>query len=875
MAAPASSGNFLAARDGTLPDLIVLSQLEVRMHVGVDNWERASPQPVLIDAYVHTDVCKAGKSDHLPHSIHYGILTKELEKHCSNSRYRSLEALADGLAKVCLFICHAPRVTLRVQKPRCLLHAHSAGVEVVRTADDFVNGDGTSVDSAALDLATSSSAGSASRPSTALSQLRLSPRSKWVVHDKVFVRDLIVNTIVGVNPWERFDKQNIKLNLTIFSGSERLRQAAAAVPGQEASTHASKTRDIVSRPHNYRTIVRSISEYVEASSYKTVESLATSIARVAIQQNKVDRIRVSVAKPSAIMFAASAGVEIERDRAFFEEEALLAAADSHLDTVSKSSLGLPTVEPRSLEGASASSPVANVLEGDGWHLAAIALGSNLGDRIQNIEKAVRLLSAHDSCKVVDTSFLYETPPMYVTDQPTFLNGACRIATKLAPHDLLTLTQSIETAIGRDKAGVPDKGPRLVDLDILFYDRAEVDDGPRLTIPHPLMKEREFVLRPLADILPNFEHPSASRTVAQLLSILQNSPDYEGGHGIRKVTFVPTEASTSTLSWGSRTYVMGIINATPDSFSDGGDNLNAEPAIRSAMRMVEQGVDILDVGGMSTAPHAEEVDEAEEVRRTAPLIQSLRAAGITQPISIDTFRAGVASAALQAGANIINDVSGGERDPAILKVARDAAVPFICMHMRGDSQTMEKMTSYAGGDVIAGVKAELQQRVDRALRAGVRRWNIILDPGLGFAKCQEGNLQILRNLSALTATAPGSRTSEVRSSRSGLTSRASHSSLSQLALTSAQASPHLTPRPEIDGTADLITPNSTLAGFPMLAGPSRKRFIGSITGRKEPKERVYGTAAACTAAIANGVDILRVHDVEEMVDVVKTSDAIFR
>lgn len=322
----------------------------------------------------------------------------------------------DGLAKVCIFICHAPRVTLRVQKPRSLLHAVSAGVEIVRAAEDFVTpSDG-------------SNRAGAGPSSSDLAALRLSPTSTWATHDKVFVRDLMISTIVGVNPWEREDKQVVKLNLTVYSGLERLRQAGRR-PGS--------AMDIVSRPHNYRTIVRSISEYVEASSYKTVESLATSIARVAVLRNRVERIRVRVDKPSAIMFADSAGVEVERDRAFFEQEAQQEAEAAALRAGTSTA---PASRPASafsspFPGGGANS-IASFMPTDvtrrlrdassQWHVVAIALGSNLGDRALNIERAVRALSEAPNCKLVDTSFLYETAPMYVTDQPNFLNGACRV-----------------------------------------------------------------------------------------------------------------------------------------------------------------------------------------------------------------------------------------------------------------------------------------------------------------------------------------------------------------------------------------------------------------------------------------------------------------
>lgn len=772
----------------------------------------------------------------------------------------------DGLAKVCLYVCHAPGITLRVSKPRSLLHAHSAEIEVTREPGDFVAPDGTPFDYRAYlksELAIQKEKGSTyfldlegDVLTPTLKALYLSPTSKWALDDKVFVRDLVINAFIGINPWERVDKQNILVNLTIFSGDERLRQAA--------TRHDQSKMDYVSRPHNFRTITRSITDYVAASSHKTVESLATSIARVAIAQNGVDRIRVRVDKPSAIMFARSAGVEIERSRAFFEAAEADDLAESGAGTVSSDS-------------AAQTAPVTDTLEishEKGWHLAAIALGANLGDRFDNLQRAVQLLQAHQDIQVVDTSFLYETPPMYVVDQPKFLNGAVRIATRLEPLALLRACQCIEQALGRDKAHVPDKGPRSVDLDILLYDHIEIHDAPTLVIPHPLMKEREFVLRPLVDILPHYEHPAASKTISQLLSLLHHSPDYLGDQGIRRVTFVPparssphavTKRPASVCSWGSKTLIMGILNATPDSFSDGGDYLQTEKAVSKAKEMAAAGADILDVGGLSTAPGTAEISVQEEIDRVVPVITAVRQAGIELPISVDTFNAPVAQGALEAGANIVNDVSGGIRDPAILKVAREWAVPYICMHMRGDSSTMNRLAHYTNDDVLAGVRNELQERVQNALKAGVRRWQLILDPGIGFAKNQQGNLSLLRDLASLTEPPAQCAVARPRFPTS------SHPGSAQ---PSRPGSPPPAPM-EADVGSDLTAPHAHLAGFPVLVGPSRKRFLGAITGRTEPKERVFGTAAACAAAILGGADIVRVHDVREMVDVARTTDAIIR
>lgn len=837
LAGPSSSDSIdmRPPRLATLPDSILLTGLTVRMLVGVDNWERIKPQPVIIDVRVHTDVSLAGSSDHLPHSIHYGILTKELEAHCSNERYRSLEALAEGLAKVCIFICRAPQVTLQVQKPRSLLHAQSAGVEITRTASDFL----TSQDKNAETIySPATKASSTILTPDQLNSLRLSPTSNSATNDRVFVKDLCISTILGVNPWERVDKQVVKINLEVFSGLERLRQASLLGSKSTLVVPAPHV-DVVTRPQNYRTIVRSITNYVEKSSYKTVESLATSIAKVAIRENRVERIRVRVDKPSAIMFADAAGVEVDRDREFFEKE-------------------LQTLED-AVPGSTSDDANGKMMINGEWHVAAIALGSNIGDRIGNIEKAVDMLAKADDCKLVDTSFLYETEPMYVMDQAKFINGACRIATRLTPPDLLTLCQMIEKAIGRDKTGVPIKGPRCIDLDILFYDRLELDT-PNLCIPHPGITEREFVLKPLIDILPDYRHPGNSRTVAQLHSILVNSESYVKEDMSRVLSVdSSTNSSASIWKWGSRTFIMGIINTTPDSFSDGVDNVDANTAIQTAKRMVEEGVDILDVGGMSTAPNTVEISEEEEIARVVPVIKAIRKAGLSVPISIDTFRASVAKQALSAGANMINDVSAGARDSNMFSVARQHHCPIVLMHIRGDSKTMNNLTHYTDGDIVGIVRRELEARLELALREGIHRWNIILDPGIGFAKDLQGNLQLLSGLASLQLSSSGMST--VHRSRSRSSSPAP-----------------FTAGNEIEGdtpSLDSLTPNYNLRSFPLLLGASRKKFLGTITGKTNAKDRMASTAAACTAGILAGVDLLRVHDVKEMVDVAKTADAIAR
>jgi 2-amino-4-hydroxy-6-hydroxymethyldihydropteridine diphosphokinase/dihydropteroate synthase len=241
-------------------------------------------------------------------------------------------------------------------------------------------------------------------------------------------------------------------------------------------------------------------------------------------------------------------------------------------------------------------------------------------------------------------------------------------------------------------------------------------------------------------------------------------------------------------------------------------------------MIAAGATIIDIGGESTRPGSTPVGADEEIARVVPAIKHIRT-NITEAaniaISIDTYRARVAEAACTAGADIVNDVSAGLLDPDMLPTVARLGKSIILMHMRGTPQTMTQpaLCSYPNG-VLAEVAAELRGRIAAAEKAGIRRWRMILDPGLGFAKVQHQDLEILRDLSKLRAM-PG------------------------------------------------------LECFPWLMGPSRKRFIGTLTGVTTPKDRVWGTAATVSASVAGGADIVRVHDVQEMWQVARVADAIYR
>lgn len=269
----------------------------------------------------------------------------------------------------------------------------------------------------------------------------------------------------------------------------------------------------------------------------------------------------------------------------------------------------------------------------------------------------------------------------------------------------------------------------------------------------------------------------------------------------------------SFNWGERTYIMGVLNVTPDSFSDGGEFYHPTTALAQAQHLVEAGADILDIGGQSTRPGAEQISVEEELHRVLPMVEAVRSQ-LSIPISVDTTRAAVAQKAVEAGADMVNDISGGTFDPDMFSTIAQLGVPIVLMHIRGTPQTMQQFTDYQ--DLIGEIYEFLERQLAAAQEAGIWRSHLMIDPGIGFAKTAEQNLEILRQLPAFRAL-----------------------------------------------------------GVPMLVGVSRKSFIGRILNQPDPKARVWGTAAACCGAIAGSADILRVHDVLEMRDVCRVADAIWR
>ena len=275
--------------------------------------------------------------------------------------------------------------------------------------------------------------------------------------------------------------------------------------------------------------------------------------------------------------------------------------------------------------------------------------------------------------------------------------------------------------------------------------------------------------------------------------------------------VPWKVAGTTFDLAERAMIMGVLNVTPDSFSDGGQFFDLDVALTHALQMAVDGAQIIDIGGESTRPGSEAVSETEELRRVVPVISRLRARSETL-VSIDTSKSGVARAALDAGATIVNDVTGGRADPQMMSLAAERGAAFIIMHMQGTPRTMQKNPAYT--DVVGEVREFFRQQYDRALNSGIDPMAIAFDPGIGFGKTLQHNLELLRNL-----------------------------------------------------------PRLRIENRPLAVGISRKSFLGKMVDSAAPEDRVAPTIAYTALLRERGADVIRVHDVKPNVAALRSTEAL--
>lgn len=703
-------------------------------------------------------------------------------------------------------------------------------------------------------------------------------------HDNfIFIEDLKLLTKIGIFDFERQKKQYVSINLELDL--------------DEITNKSQNINDFVKNE-----LLEALIEYVENTEFLTIEALITAVNVYLRERFGIINIfNLKISKLNAVLNADQVGLQIINSKLSDSNEAV------RIKEVVKNN--------QEFQKLALSKNSKN-------HIAYLAFGTNHGDKIANIYQMIDALRSSLEIDILATSSLYETLPMYYLDQSNFINGALKIKTSLSPIELLNFLKNVEyKKLHRVKEF--DNGPRTIDLDIILYDdivynntsssEQKNENELPLIIPHPRMLERLFVLDPLSEILEPFEdtHPVTNR------SILNHHYQHLKSVSKKELiqTVVPLKRTIANKSnskydtWNftfkhDKTLIMGIVNMTKNSFSDGGKNYDLDNAFESTKKLIAQGADIIDIGATSTKPgtdiNASITDD--EIALIVPLVTRIRSDDDPKVnsilISVDTFHSKTAREAVLNGADIINDISMGTYDENIYNVVRDLQVPYIMNHTRGTPHNMTKLTKYdlnedknivefnKGTNVSAlaneldedleeinlinAVSKELAISINRAMKAGVNKWQIILDPGIGFAKTLKQNLTIVRrsnyfrHYSVLLKNYKQIKTfneiNGVEASIGGAKRSASASS----ATSNAHDENHL----------DYLS----FKKLPILIGPSRKRFISRITGEEldlsKDEKTVIGTSGVIMACIANKTNIVRVHDVDEIKKICLLGDAIY-
>lgn len=767
-----------------LTDKVFIQDLAVTAVTGRDAWSKPSPQPITISVSLQTDFHQASVTDNLKYSLNYAVISRNILEYMKLQEQRNFGSLGNI----------AENVAVTVLDPK--KHGGEHASVVVKSTKSEIR-------ASSIEYTVARSRGLGA-----------------VVDDHIRINGLRLLTIIGVFTFEREQRQIVDIDIDL-----------KVVPGSETSVHQ---------------IVDDVVRYVETSNFKTVEALVMKIGQLIFQFHStgVKDVSVKVTKPNAITFTEGVGVVSDMTIDSFKNVQPLEFKNKLLH----SGFDLPTSEEE-----------ARFTEGT--HVAYIAFGSNVGDQLLNITEALKLLE-QKGVHVESTSSLYVSKPMYHKDQADFFNGVIKVNVKHSPQELLAVLKEVEYQhLQRVKEF--DNGPRSIDLDIILYDEISMNT-PELTIPHKAMLERTFVLQPLCEVLgPEYVHPVSAEPVHDHLNqLLKTQPDSNLQESSALLLMTPVSRLKRPIlqydmqNGSQKTLIMGIMNTTPDSFSDGGANyrLLEEDVQQKVLRLIEDGADIIDIGGVSTRPGSAAPDIDEELARVVPVVEAIRKCKNEKVanvlVSIDTYRAKVAEKCLEAGADIINDISMGLYDETIFDIVAKFGCPYIVNHTRGTPETMSKLTNYESNtnediieysvtdaisgpetvNLLNGVCRELSSQILKAFTRGVRKWQIIVDPGIGFAKNMLQNLAILSHTSIL-------KNYSVENRAAG----------SYFALT----------------------------GLPILIGASRKRFLGTLIDEPVAANRAFATGATVTASVQQGAHIVRVHDVKPMAEVARVADAIYR
>lgn len=789
-------------------DHVHVIKLEASAHMGPDMWGQPTEQRCNITMNMGTDFSKSSETDDLKYSLNYAVICKDMLKYIGlkNNRWGSVGAMTRDVAQFAMDSwLGINNLNLEVNVPSVHIRSKDIACEVNRSRAAVTE-----------DL-----------------------------QDFIKIQNLRLLTLIGVFTFERKEKQFVDLDIKI--------------PWPRNREHHISIKKIVDK----------IVQHVENSNFKTVEALAENICGIIghdsyFGHNLKDLpISVKVIKLNAITDTEGVGVSCVRKPSELP----------HYDQKSFSNRS----DPKSLDD-SFNLPVGTnvpLIEG-AWNTAFLAFGSNIEPRRQQVERAINLLRENPNVKVKGISSYFESEPMYFKDQSPFLNGCIGIETTLSPHELLELCKDIEyRKLGRVKKF--NNGPRTIDLDIIFYlsesgEHVLVNDTD-LTVPHPRMLERTFVLEPLCELLhPEFTHPVSAEPV---FNHLENIYDNENPEDILwKIIPLPSKDGESEKflkfknvkvydeilgisRWRTQSsaLAMGVVNTTPDSFSDGSESyLDVNEKVEKVKKMINDGLRlseqlIVDIGGCSTRPGSTQVSEEEEIERTIPLIKAIKACSDIPfdkvLLSIDTYRSKVAQSAIECGIDIVNDISAGSFDPTMFDViANNPQIAYVLSHIRGDIATMSTKTTYGEPDgthyvngrkntsestvLIRNIGKEMADRYSLAMKKGVQRSQLILDPGIGFAKNAKQNLQIIKQTSLLK---------------------------------------------NYSYVQDNLSVN--FRNIPVLVGPSRKKFLGTITKEDDPSKRDSATSSIAATCVGFDADIIRVHNVRECIQSIKLANELYR
>ncbi|KAH3899635.1 trifunctional dihydropteroate synthetase/dihydrohydroxymethylpterin pyrophosphokinase/dihydroneopterin aldolase FOL1 SCDLUD_003916 [Saccharomycodes ludwigii] len=751
--------------------------------VGPDAWNLLKPQPCYININMNTDFRKASKDDDLKYSLNYAVISRDLvsqiTKTTGSTKFRNLLELSNYLNK------HLLETYKGIQslQTECILpNANIRCKEVILQTNQEDEHNITSTPTSC----------------------------------KLILKDIQLLTLIGVFTFERLQKQFITLDIEI------------PIFGTFFP--------------NYRKIIKVVCDYLESENFKTVEALVESTAQLIFQEfpdisgnetstKENGQILVKVTKLNAITDTLGVGVKCLRNINDFENRSkiLLNTTGNTIDTASNT-FDLPL-----------KSKATNVNNTQNYKnsVCYLAFGSNMNDKLSNILQSFQNLENVPGNKILDISSIYESEPMYFEDQDFFYNGVIKLQTNFPPHELLRYCKKIEyECLQRVKHF--DNGPRTIDLDLLLYFnelQEPVNLNTRdLIIPHPRMLERGFVLLPLCEIIPpDLVHPITAEPIWDHLNQLSKP------WGLSKV--LPLSGNRTGLKYNiprnsgtsgnNPTYIMSVINATPDSFSDGDPNFTIDGKIAQIKKNIkdvlaiypEQKI-ILDIGGCSTRPGSEQPSIKEEITRIEPILLKLTEELLSDNdnilISVDTYRAEVAAKAIELGCDIINDISMGSLSndgTAMFELlSKNPTVGYVLSHFRGDVSSMNKHADYSNRDLVNAICEELDVAIDRCLSHGMKRWQLILDPGIGFAKNGPQNIQLIKNLHKFD--------------------------------------------------------EYFRSYYPILIGPSRKKFLGTITNELIASRRDIETMAVISMCAGNNTcDIVRVHDPRICAKTLKVVDTL--